>query len=417
MVSPPPPLVLPEFEERSFTRVELPDDVGERLWLEFGSSPGKRIEVEFPSPKTEGKWRLKNLGYVGLVPLGRERVLSLQPKVPIANVFRMLEYAYRLDAFRGPEDVVGARTMQEIYESLARVLARRVRDRGRKGLHRTYVGREERLGVIRGRLDLRRLPHRGPDPRLHCLFEEHTPDHDDNRILLDALDRVLRSGICRDQARREAREAHRLLRGAVTPAVFTERDVVSRSYNRLNHDYRGLHALARFFIAHTGPTQREGGEAMTPFLMNMAQLFEKFVASWLAEHLPAGLSVHEQESGSYDPEGEIGYQIDLVLYDDAGRPLAVLDTKYKEAALPASDDVAQVVSYAARKGCRQAVLVYPHALAQPRAFTVGEARVSTAAFPLDAAFESGGRHLLKGLVAAVESGSPYASAMSRISNE
>ena len=417
MIAPPPPLVLPEFEERSFSRADLPDEVGERLWREFGSAPGKRIEVEFPSLKTEGKWRLKNLGYVGLVPLGRERVLSLQPKVPIANVFRMLEYAYRLDAFRGPEDVVGARTIQEIYESLARVLARRVRDRGRKGLHRMYVAREERLGVVRGRLDLRRLPRRGPDPRLHCLFEEHTPDHDDNRILLDALDRVLRSGICRDQARRETREAHRLLRGAVTPSVFTERDVVGRSYNRLNHDYRGLHALARFFIAHTGPTQREGGEAMTPFLLDMAQLFEKFVAGWLAEHLPPGLSVQEQESGSYDPEGEIGYRIDLVLYDDAGRPLAVLDTKYKEAAVPASDDVAQVVSYAARKGCRQAVLVYPHALAQPKAFSVGEARVSTAAFPLDTAFEEGGRHLINGLVSGLELASPYGWAMSRISNE
>ena len=324
-------------------------------------------------------------------------MLSLQPKVPIANVFRMLEYAYRLDAFRGPEDVVGARTMQEIYESLARVLARRVRDRGRKGLHRIYVGREERLGVVRGRLDLRRLPRRGPDPRLHCLFEEHTSDHDDNRILLDALDRVLRSGICRDQARREAREAHRLLRGAVTPAVFTEGDVVGRSYNRLNHDYRGLHALARFFIAHTGPTQREGGETMTPFLLDMAQLFERFVAAWLAEHLPAGLSVHEQESGSYDPEGEIGYRIDLVLYDDAGRPLAVLDTKYKDAAVPASDDVAQVVSYAAKKRTGHAMLIYPRATERKIAFPVGTIQVQTAGFSLVPALEVGGKPLLASL--------------------
>lgn len=395
MVPPPLPLVLPEFEERSYSRAELPDDVGERLWREFGSSPGKRIEVEFPSPKTDGRWRLKSLGYVGLVPLGRDRLLSLQPKVPITNVFRMLEYAYRLDAFGGPEDVVGARTMQEIYESLARVLARRVRDRGRKGLHRTYVGREERLGVVRGRLDLRRLPRRGPDSRLHCRFEEHTPDHDDNRILLDALDRVLRSGICREQARREARDAHRLLRGAVTPAVFTERDLVGRSYNRLNHDYRGLHALARFFIAHTGPTQRPGGEAMTPFLLDMAQLFEKFVAAWLAEHLPPGLSVQEQESGSYDPEGEIGYRIDLVLYDDTERPLAVLDTKYKDAAVPASDDVAQVVSYAVRKGCREAVLVYPTALLQPRGFMVGPVKVRTGGFPLEGRLDESGEAFLR----------------------
>lgn len=385
-------LVLDEFDPREFSRSELPDDVGERLWREHGVQP-RRLDVEFPSPKTEGRWRVRNLGYVGLLPLGPDRTLSLQPKVPIANVFRMLEYAYRLDVFRGPEDVVGARSMQEIYESLARVLAKRVRDRGRKGLHRTYVGREERLGVVRGRLDLRRLQRRSADPRLHCRFEEHTADHADNQILLDALTRVLRSGLCRDRARHEAREAHRVLRGAVTPTSFVERDVVGRSYNRLNHDYRGLHALARFFIAHTGPTQRAGRNHMTPFLMDMAGLFEKFVAAWLAEHLPPELSVEAQESGSYDPEGEIGYQIDLVVYDTTGRPLAVLDTKYKRDAVPASDDVAQVVSYATRKGCREALLVYPHGIPHPRAFMVGGIRVRGVRFPLDQDLEAAGAPL------------------------
>lgn len=390
-------LVLREFEARSFSRAELPDDLGELLWREHGSEPC-RIEVEFPSPKTEGKWVLKNLGYVGLLPLSRDRTLSLQPKVPIDNVFRMLEYAYRLDVFRGPDSVVGARSMQEVYESLARVLARRVRDRGRKGLHRTYVSRQERLTVVRGRLDLSRLPGGGLDPRLPCQFEEHTPDHRDNQILLDALDRVLRSGICRNEAQRETREAHRVLYGAVTSVTFTESDVVRRSYNRLNHDYRGLHALARFFIAHTGPTQRSGTDSMAPFLIDMAQLFEAFVAAWLQQHIPPGLWVEVQERGSYDPEGEINYRIDLVLYDDAAHPQAVLDTKYKRTMVPSSEDVAQVVTYAISKGCREAVLVYPHNLGESRDFTVGRVRVRAMGFQLDRDFGSSGTNFIQRLL-------------------
>lgn len=337
------PLQLPEWQPVRRTPEELPTAVGETLWREYGREP-QRIAVEFPSPKTDGLWVLINQGWAGLVPLGRERALALQPKVPVSNVFRMLEYAYRLDVFRGPEDVLGAGTMQEVYESLARVLARRVRDRARKGLHRMYVRREERLGVVRGRLDLHRLVNRRPDPRLHCLFEEHTVDHPDNQILWDALDRVLRSGICREEARREVRGAHRLLRGAVSQRTFEERDTLGRPYDRLNHDYRGLHALARFFIAHSGPTHRIGEAGMTPFLIDMAGLFERFVARWLEEHLPWGLEVEDQESGFYDPEEEIGYRIDIVLYGPLGRPLAVLDTKYKRDPVPASADVAQVVS-------------------------------------------------------------------------
>ena len=138
---------------------------------------------------------------------------------------------------------------------------------------------------------------------------------------------------------------------------------------------------------------------MTPFLIDMARLFESFVAEWLAEHLPAGLSVKAQESGSYDREGEIGYRIDLVLYDAAGRPLAVLDTKYKGDALPDSDDIAQVVSYATKKGCTEAVLVYPHALGEAREFMVGRVRVRAVGFALDGELDRAGERLVVSLCA------------------
>ena len=104
--------------------------------------------------------------------------------------------------------------------------------------------------------------------------------------------------------------------------------------------------------------------------------------------------MQEQESGSYDPEGEIGYRIDLVLYDDAGRPLAVLDTKYKEAGVPASDDVAQVVSYATRKASSTAVLVYPVSLDQSKRFAVGAINVKTAGFTLHANLNAAGASFL-----------------------
>jgi 5-methylcytosine-specific restriction enzyme subunit McrC len=399
VTSPGPPtvLVLEEFGKRSFSRRELPDELGDLLWQEHGSKP-ECISVEFPSPKTGNHWALTNQGWVGLLPLGPDRTLSLKPKVPISNVFRMLELAYRLDVFRGPESVVGAGSMQEVYESLARVLARRVRDRGRKGLYRTYVGLEERLPVVRGRLDLRRLPGSGPDPRLHCLFEEHTPDHADNQILLHALDRIVHSGLCRELPQREVRDAHRVLWGTVSPVLFTERETLGRPYNRLNHDYRGLHALARFFIAHTGPTQRHGGAQMTPFLVEMSRLFEQFVGAWLRENLPEGLSLREQESGSYDPEGEVGYRIDMVLSDEDGRTLAVLDTKYKKDDLPSAADVAQVLAYATKKGCSEAILVYPWDVGRGKAFTVGGIRVRTLGFPLGGDLEAAGRGLLDGVL-------------------
>ena len=285
--------------------------------------------------------------------------------------------------------------MQELYESLARVLARRIRDRCRSGLHRRYVGQKQRLGVVKGRVDLRRIVAQHPDPRLVCQFEEHTPDHADNQILLDALNRVVRSRLCRKQARRETRDAYRLLRRAVSHVTFSEREIVNRSYHRLNHDYRGLHALARFFVANTGPKHGAGDDAMTPFLMDMARLFEEFVAAWLRENLPSGLQARAQETGTYDPESQIHYRVDIVLYDATGHPLTVVDTKYKRDTVPASDDIAQVVTYATKKGCENAVLVYPHRPNQTKSFAVGKVQVKTVGFPLDEDLNKGGQTLME----------------------
>ena len=57
-------------------------------------------------------------------------------------------------------------------------------------------------------------------------------------------------------------------------------------YHRLNRDYEVLHALCRFFLENSGPAHSSGGHTFFPFLVDMAQLFERFVAGWLQKHLP-----------------------------------------------------------------------------------------------------------------------------------
>jgi 5-methylcytosine-specific restriction enzyme subunit McrC len=62
--------------------------------------------VEFPSPKTDHRWELTAQGWVGYIPLSPELGLSLQPKVSLEGLFRMLEYAYRLESFHFLDDLV-----------------------------------------------------------------------------------------------------------------------------------------------------------------------------------------------------------------------------------------------------------------------------------------------------------------------
>jgi 5-methylcytosine-specific restriction enzyme subunit McrC len=377
-----------------YSPLELPYDHvsvadGKLLWERFG----KKVDVTFPNPATNNRWRLESQGWVGYIPLSSGLALSLRPRTPLGNIFRMLEYAYRLESFQFLDGLYDTSSIEDMYERLANILASRVLDRARRGLYRAYVSDADELPYVRGSLELAQRLRRPWGIHLPCQFQEHTSDVEENRILLWALHSAMRSGICSERVLPTVRRAFRTLQSSTNLSLVTAAECANRDYNRLNLDYQPLHALARFLIEQSGPSTEWGDRRMVPYLVSMAPLFEQFVAQWLVSHLPAHLAVKAQENYSID--GSLAFRIDMVLYDRAtGQPLAVLDTKYKTPVSPALADVSQVVSYAVAKGCSDAVLVYPTHLEHALDARVGNVRVRTATFDLSGDLEAAGRDFL-----------------------
>ena len=388
---------LEEYQRRQLPAAVLTEEEGTALWADHGD----KVAVEFPTPITGRPWQLTSQGWVGYIPLGERVALSLAPRVPLSNVFRMLEYAYRLE-FVMLEGLMESSSLRELYERLANVLAKRVLDRMRIGLYRAYIPEADTIQQIRGRLDLSRRLRRPWAVDLPCEYHEHTPDVDENQILAWTLLRVARSGACSDRVLPTIRHAYRSLQGSVSVLPFKPAACVDRLYNRLNEDYRPLHALCRFFLEHSGPTHELGDREMIPFLVSMPKLFESFVAAWSRQHLPLPLRMEVQETVRLDDDSGLRFQIDLVLYDiERDRPLAVLDTKYKSALQPSEADVQQVVAYAASKGCKRAFLVYP--VEVPFDTFVGDIRVSSLCFGLGGDLEVSGSKFADRLLAGVGS--------------
>jgi 5-methylcytosine-specific restriction enzyme subunit McrC len=85
-----------------------------------------------------------------------------------------------------------------------------------------------------------------------------------------------------------------------------------------------------------------------------------------------------------------------VLSDAAtGIARCVLDTKYKRVSAPSTDDIAQIVAYAEAKGCQDAILAYPFPPIRPLDAWVGDVRVRSVTFALDAGLEQAGRTFLQ----------------------
>ena len=336
---------LTEYQPRQFPADKIDDKIGEKLWQEYDEN-GKKIKVEVPSFKNNYKWRFTSQGWVGYIPITPDFHVILKPKVPLHNLFGMLEYAYNLESFRFLDGLVNCDSLKEFYNYLVNILAQKILDRSRKGFYRAYLPKTENLTYIRGRLNMQQVMQNPWDVRLKCDYQEHTANIPDNQILAWTLFIIGRSSFCSENVAPKVAKAFHILQSLVNLQPFKSSDCVDRKYHRLNEDYQPLHALCRFFLDNIGASHQQGNYSTLPFLIDMAKLYEKFVAEWLKIHLPSNLRVQEQEKVDIIDD-KIYCRIDLVIYEVKTRKVVyILDTKYKLDGRPSPNDIHQVVAYA-----------------------------------------------------------------------
>jgi len=359
----------------------------------------ERVSIEFPSPLDTQNYVLRSKGCVGTIVLPGV-ILRIRPKVPISNLFLMLEYAYKLKSFDFLKGNVQVDSIDGLFERLASILSKRVLDRARRGLYADYVDRNDVLPYVRGRI--RPIPTmlsilRGL-PKVDCEYEEHTVDLDDNRILAWTLYLLSRSSLQRKDVRCRVSHAFRTLSNVVEVSQVNPKDCSNRSYHKLNEDYRPLHGLCRFFLEHQGPSIETGEHDFIPFIVDMPSLFESFVAEWLRTKVPDDIRVRTQHRIVIEKNTLLAFKIDIVLSDSSSdRVFAVLDTKYKRHDRPDSSDVAQVIADATQMHTQNAILVYP-STATRLIDMPGDVHVRSLPFDLGGDIEKSGELLLDGLL-------------------
>jgi 5-methylcytosine-specific restriction enzyme subunit McrC len=337
---------------------------------------------------------------VGTIVLSPEITLALTTKTPVANLFRMIETVYNLESLQFLQGSYDVKTLAEFYERLASFLASRILERCQRGIYHAYTLEEASLPFVRGQLQAQPMLVRPWRTRFPCRFAEYTADIEDNQILAWTLRCILRNGLCTEEHSLPlVRRAYRTLSRQITIRPFAAKECLDRRYHRLNADYQPLHALCYFFLEGQGPAHVLGEYSMTPFLVDMARLYERFVAIWLQRQIGPQYTIKAQERYLIGGATGTHFTIDLVVYDRrTGRPRWVLDTKYKRpAATPDTADLAQIVAYAEAMDVKDAILVYPAPLPQPFCGVIGEIQVCTLSFALDGDLEAAGQALLRAL--------------------
>lgn len=341
------PIELREYETRE---VALSAD-GARVLAE---AAGKRLSVSVGP--AAGTWLVSATSHVGVI-VTPDVELLIRPKVPMHNLFLMLDVGLPTSAFDRQTFSFGSD--RSLLAAIAQLFARSVERAVGNGLIRSYRPESERLQTLRGRINIAEVVRRPALPApIPCYFDEYTADIFENRVLRAALQRLLRVPGVRPITRRTLSHAvGRFEEVADTPIDVASIDRVV--FTRLNRHYRQPLRLASLILRNLSLIDRVGSADASAFTVDMNVLFQDWVTDRLARHLRGRLRVVSE------PTEHLGRRRKVPMYPDlefwsGDELLYVGDVKYKltSSGLARNADYYQLLAYATALGLAEGVLIY-----------------------------------------------------------
>lgn len=316
---------------------------------------GQYLSVE-PGEAT-GDWQVTARNYVGSIDVGGLQVL-VRPKIPLRNLFLLLEVGLRERDWR--DEAALYEKSADLLPALVSFFARTAETTLARGLYHSYRERRDELVALRGRLDVgRQFSRPGIAIPTACRFTEFTADLVENSYLKAAVSRSLRvAGL-------QPADRHRLMRHLVSledagDVRHHPSDLNKVAFTRLNEHYKPALRLGRLVLENLTLQDTIGEVAASAFMLDMNELFERFVTERLRRALRGRLEVKGQHQDRLDEERLKKIKPDLLFYRD-GSARFVADVKYKltdEEATGQDADLYQLLAYTTALGLPEGALIY-----------------------------------------------------------
>ena len=304
-----------------------------------------------------GYWRVTATNYVGSINSGGLQVL-VRPKIPLRNLFLLLEVGLRDRDWH--DEAVRYETTLDLLPALVSFFARTTETTLARGLYHSYREQRDRLVAMRGRVDIaRQLAQPGVVIPMHCKFTEFTADLIENSYLKAAISRSLRVAGVQPIDRRRLMQ-HLVTLEDVGDARHHHADSDRVVFTRLNEHYKPALRLARLVLANLTLQDAVGATQASSFMLDMNDLFERFVTERLRRALRGRLEVKDQHRDRFDEDRRVAIRPDL-LFSSRGTARFVADIKYKltdDGAGGRTADYYQLLAYTTALDLPEGVLIY-----------------------------------------------------------
>lgn len=365
---------------------------------EMGSESLRRLEALSPQLPSRALTFLRHGfrtgSYVGLIQVG-EFALQIVPKIfakpedSLGVLVYMLHFTQKPLAHEGGAASLEALRAAPLLEIWTRGFAERSRNLLRHRMRREYREVSEQTTFIRGKILVERMQggQEQLSGRYPCRYELFGSDHQLNR-LIRFCSRLLLRTVRDEKTRTMLREIDALLVD-VELAYVSLREADLIRLNRLNREYQPVLEFCRLLLRHSSIDLRAGRIQQFSVLIEMNDLFERFVIQMLIRnrdhlHLARGQTVQEVTAKPRIGQlfGEFKMEPDVLLSLSDGSQILV-DAKYKS--LDEEErhqglnqkDFYQMFGYS-RGGAKRyddIILVYPRTSGQKRDYVSGGTRL------------------------------------------
>ncbi|MGX6511643.1 McrC family protein [Rhodococcus sp. SJ-2] len=309
------------------------------------------------SPVTDDRWLVTASSYVGSLAVEGIELL-IRPKINPENLFLLLEPGLPANSWL-PENF-DYDSSTSLISSVIGFFARTVETALGRGVLRSYEARAEQLVALRGRLDVAgQFRQAGVLTPLACTYDEFSEDVVENRALRAAIRLALRvPRVAPDDRQRLMRQLV-ALESVADVSVSTE-SIDAIHLTRLNRHYAPALGLARLILANLTLTDAHGATSAPSFMVDMNDLFQRFVTERLRRALQGRLEVVAEPTVHLGLDRQVSMRPDLVFRNLDGSARYVGDIKYKLAldARGRSSDYYQLLAYTTAMDLPEGVLVY-----------------------------------------------------------
>lgn len=314
---------------------------------------GESRDYRFHFEELRNGLKITSLSWVGVIELESIRII-IKPKFnnSFKSLIDMICFVEQIPFYEW-KDTRAIKGKNNFEELLIRLFITELNKLLNTGIVKDYVDEEDNLRQMKGRPDfVKNMQVNLSRPtRIFCRYDELVTNIDENKVLRSALEVASRFNLQKSTLQKLNRFRSEF---EALCETYTKEELPVFKYHRLNLHYELAHRISYYILKKTFVKNIYSfkQDSFFSILIDMNELFEKFVYTVLKKYLPKHLQV-KSSVRIYDAITVYSknYRViipDIVIIDKQNNSALVIDAKYKHYGIKKVEtgDIYQLAFYA-----------------------------------------------------------------------